>query len=584
MTRMTPSEAMVETLRAEGVDVVTGIVGSAFMDALDLFPDAGIRFLPVRHEQTAAHMADAYGRVTGVPGVCIGQNGPGVTNMVTSIAAANMGHSPVVIVTPSAGTSAVGLDGFQEADQMSIFASVTKGQVRVARPDRMAEAFRTAFRIALSERGPVQVDIPRDFFYGEGDFEILEPHRYRTSKHGAGDEGALDRAAELLAGARSPVVISGMGAIEAGAIDDVRQLAELLDAPVATSYLHNDAFPDAHELAVGPIGYQGSKAAMRLLSEADVVFAVGTRLSVFGTLPQYGFDYFPRDAKIVQIDIDHRQLGRKWPIEVGVIGDAGAATRAILARLSARDGQPAPSEEARRRIAEAKRAWEDDLASQSSGTETPIAPRRALMELRNALPEDAIVTTDIGNVCSAANAYLRFQQPRKFLAALTFGNCGFAYPAALGAKLARPQDPVAAVVGDGAWGMSLHEVMTAVEEGLPVAALVFNNQQWGAEKRNQVDFYDNRFVGTNIGHDRGGFDFAGIARAMGARGVRISEPDELADGYREALATDEPTVLEIMVDPEQLVEPFRRDALQKPVRHLEQYRHLAADREPVEVG
>ena len=221
MTRMTPSEAMVETLRAEGVDVVTGIVGSAFMDALDLFPDAGIRFLPVRHEQTAAHMADAYGRVTGVPGVCIGQNGPGVTNMVTSIAAANMGHSPVVIVTPSAGTSAVGLDGFQEADQMSIFASVTKGQVRVARPDRMAEAFRTAFRIALSERGPVQVDIPRDFFYGEGDFEILEPHRYRTSKHGAGDEGALDRAAELLAGARSPVVISGMGAIEAGAIDDV---------------------------------------------------------------------------------------------------------------------------------------------------------------------------------------------------------------------------------------------------------------------------------------------------------------------------------------------------------------------------
>ena len=584
MTRMTPSEAMVETLRAEGVDVVTGIVGSAFMDALDLFPDAGIRFLPVRHEQTAAHMADAYGRVTGVPGVCIGQNGPGVTNMVTSIAAANMGHSPVVIVTPSAGTSAVGLDGFQEADQMSIFASITKGQIRVARPDRMAEAFRTAFRIALSERGPVQVDVPRDFFYGEGEFEILEPHRYRASQHGPGDEAALDRAAELLAGARTPIVMSGMGVIEAGAIDDVRRVAELLDAPVATSYLHNDAFPDAHELAVGPIGYQGSKAAMRLLSEADVVFAVGTRLSVFGTLPQYGFDYFPPDAKIVQVDIDHRQLGRKWPIEVGVIGDAGAATRAVLARLQARDGQPAQAEERRGRIAEAKRAWEDELASQSSGEETPISPRRALMELRRALPEDAIVTTDIGNVCSAANAYLRFQQPRKFLAALTFGNCGFAYPAALGAKLARPQDPVAAVVGDGAWGMSLHEVMTAVEEELPVAALVFNNQQWGAEKRNQVDFYDNRFVGTNIGHDRGGFEFAEIARAMGARGIRITEPGELADAYGEAFAAGAPTVLEIMVDPEQLVEPFRRDALQKPVRHLEQYRHLAAEREAVEVG
>jgi sulfoacetaldehyde acetyltransferase len=584
MARMTPSEAMVETLRAEGVSVVTGIVGSAFMDALDLFPDAGIRFLPVRHEQTAAHMADAYARVTGTPGVCIGQNGPGITNMVTSIAAARLGHSPVVVVTPSAGTSAVGLDGFQEVDQTAIFAAITTGQVRVARPDRIAEAFRTAFRIALAERGPVQVDVPRDFFYGEGDFEILEPHRYRASDRGPGDERALDRAAELLAGARSPIVISGMGAIEAGAVDDVRRLAETLDAPVATSYLHNDAFPDGHELAVGPIGYQGSKAAMQLLSEADVVYAVGTRLSVFGTLPQYGFDYFPRDAKIVQVDIDHRQLGRKWPIEVGVIGDAGAATRAILRRLADRDGGTARAGEPRGRIAEAKRAWEYELASRSSGEGTPISPRRALMELRDALPEDAIVTTDIGNVCSAANAYLRFEQQRKFLAALTFGNCGFAYPAALGAKLARPGDPVAAVVGDGAWGMSLHEVMTAVEEDLPVVALVFNNQQWGAEKRNQVDFYDNRFVGTNIGHELGGFDFAGIARAMGAEGIRIAEPGGLADAYRDAFASGRPTVLEIMVDPEELVEPFRRDALQKPVRFLERYRHLSSDREVVEVG
>jgi sulfoacetaldehyde acetyltransferase len=584
MARMTPSEAMVETLRAEGVSVITGIVGSAFMDALDLFPDAGIRFLPVRHEQTAGHMADAYARVTGTPGVCIGQNGPGVTNMVTSIAAAQLGHSPVVIVTPSAGTAAVGLDGFQEVDQMSIFASITKGQVRVARSDRIAEAFRTAFRIALAERGPVQVDIPRDFLYGDGDFEILEPHSYRASERGPGDEGALDRAAELLAAARSPILISGMGVIEAEAIDDVRQLAEALDAPVATSYLHNDAFPAGHELGVGPIGYQGSKAAMRLLSEADVVYAVGTRLSVFGTLPQYGFDYFPREAKIVQVDIDHRQLGRKWPIEVGVIGDARAATRAIARRLAARNGQQAPGEDRRSRIAEARRDWEEELASRSSSDATPISPRRALMELREALPEQAIVTTDIGNICSAANAYLRFEQPRKFLAALTFGNCGFAYPAALGAKLARPQDPVAAVVGDGAWGMSLHEVMTAVEEDLPVVALVYNNQQWGAEKRNQIDFYDNRFVGTNIGHELGGFNFAEIAGAMGAEGIRVTDPADLAEAYRDAFAASRPTVLEIMVDPEELAEPFRRDALKKPVRHLEQYRHLSADREVVEVG
>ena len=575
MTRMTPSEAMVETLRAEGVSVVPGIVGSAFMDALDLFPDAGIRFLPVRHEQSAAHMADAYARVTGTPGVCIGQNGPGVTNMVTSMAAAYLGHSPVILLSPAAGTAAVGLDGFQEIDQLKIFDAVTKAQIQVPRPDRMAESIRTAFRIALAERGPVQVDIPRDFFYGEADFEILEPERYRTHLRGAGDERSLDRAAELLAGAQRPAIVSGMGVVEADGIEAVRALAERLDCPVICSYLHNDAFPWDHELAVGPIGYMGSKAAMNLLSEADVVLALGTRLSVFGTLPQYGFDYFPREAKIVQVDINPRQLGRKWPVAVGIIGDAREATLAISRRLEARDGRPT-GEDRRARVREAKEAWLRELADLSASDSAPISPRRALQELAGALTEDAIVTTDIGNISSAANSYLRFSKPRKHLAALTFGNCGFAYPAALGAKLACPGDPVLAIVGDGAWGMSLHETMTAVEHDIPVVALVFNNQQWGAEKRNQIDFYNDRFVGTNIGHDLGGFNFAEIARSMGADATRISDPGDLGAAFRDAMRADKATVLEIMVDPEELAEPFRRDALQQPVRHLERYRHLSA--------
>ena len=579
MPRMTPSEAMVETLRMEGVTVIPGIVGSAFMDALDLFPDAGIRFLPVRHEQTAAHMADAYARVTGTPGVCIGQNGPGVTNMVTSMAAAYLAHSPVVMISPAAGTAAVGLDGFQEIDQLKIFDAVTKAQIQVPRPDRMAESFRTAFRIALAERGPVQVDIPRDFFYGESEVDILEPEHYRVAARGAGDERSLDRAAEVIAGAKNPIVISGMGVVEADAIDDVRALGELLDCPVACSYLHNDAFPWSHELAVGPIGYLGSKAAMRLLSEADVVIALGTRLSIFGTLPQYGMDYFPRAAKIVQVDINPRQIGRKWPVEVGVIGDAKAATQAITRRLEARDGR-APGEDRRARVRAAKQEWLDELARESSSDATPISPRRALQELAGVLTEDAIVTTDIGNISSAANSYLRFTKPRKHLAALTFGNCGFAYPAALGAKLARPGDPAIAIVGDGAWGMSLHEVMTAVEHDIPAVALVFNNQQWGAEKRNQIDFYEDRFVGTNIGHDLGGFDFAAIARSMGAEGLRITDPGDLGTAFADAMRADRPTVVEVMVDPEELAEPFRRDALQKPKRFLSRYEHLAAP-EPV---
>lgn len=575
MAKMTPSEAMVETLRAEGVDAVPGIVGSAFMDALDLFPAAGIRFVPVRHEQTAAHMADGMVRVRGQAAVCVGQNGPGITNMVTSVAAAYHAHSPMIVLTPSVTTHSVGLDGFQEVEQMSIFRTVTKHQIQVPQPNRMAETLRTAFRAAYGLRGPVQVDIPRDFFYGEIETDILEPNQYRAQFRVPGHPEAVARAAELLAGAEFPVILAGMGVIEAGAADQVVDLAELLSAPVATSYLHNDAFPASHELAVGPIGYMGSKAAMDLLSQADVVLAIGSRINVFGTVPQYGSDFFPHEASIIQVDADQQQIGRSKPIEVGIVGDARLTAAAILERLRERS-LPGPNEPRLGLIRETVRAWEQELQDLSLSGATPISPRRALQELAAHLSEDAIVATDVGNVCSTANGYLNFDRPRTFLAALTFGNCGFAYPAALGAKLARPDAPVVALVGDGAWGMSLQETMTAVEEDLPVVAVVFNNQQWGAEKRNQIDFYENRFVGTDIGHGVGGFNFAQIAEAMGADGRRVTEPADLGDAFGEALRSGRPTVLEVMLDPEELAEPFRRDALKLPVRHLERYQHLAA--------
>jgi len=574
VTRMTTSEAVVETLRAESITEIFGIVGSAYMDLLDLLPAAGIRFVAVRHEQSAAHMADGYSRVTGKPSLCIGQNGPGITNMVTSIAAAYHAHSPVVIVTPSAMSAGRGLDGFQEVDQLPIFSTITKFQLQVSRPERMAEAFRTAFRVALAERGPVQIDIPRDFFYAEGDFTILEPERYRVSDRGPGNRAAIDKAAEILAAAKSPAIIAGLGVTETAGADEVRRLARQLGAPVASSYQHADAYPQNDELAVGPIGYQGSKAAMGLLSKADVILAVGTRLSGFGTLPQYGFDYFPKAAKIIQIEIDPRQIGRVRPIDVGIIGDARAAAGAIADRLAAIQGERKPDPARLASIREAKEAWAKELESISASDASPISPRRALAELARALPEDAIVTSDIGNICSVANAYLKPTRPRSFLPALGFGNCGFAYPAALGAKVAAPDRPVLAIIGDGAWGMSLHEVMTAVEEKLPVVACVFNNQEWGAEKKNQIDFYDDRYVGVDIGHSVGGFEFAEIAQAMGAIGVRVSDPANLQDTYADALAAGAPVVVEIMVDPKELAEPFRRDALQFPKRHLKRYAHL----------
>lgn len=570
MTKMTPSEAIVETLVAEGVEHVSGIVGSAFMDMLDLFPAAGIRFVPVRHEQSAAHMEDGFTRVTGKAGVVTGQNGPGITNMVTSVAAANMAHTPMVVISPSAGSATVGWDGFQEADTASIFKPITKASLRVTHPKRAADVLRTAFRIAYAERGPVLYDIPRDYFYGELDEQILLPHQYRAENRGAGNPEELQHAVSLLKNAKSPVIICGRGVVDSDAVQFVKEIAERLTAPVAVSYLHNDAFPADHPLYVGPIGYMGAKSAMNLLSQADVVLAIGTRLSVFGTLPQYEFDYFPKSAQIIQIDINPRNIARTHPVQVGIVGDAKASSAALLQMLPSSSSGATTNEQRMAQIRSEQEKWKEEIVSLAMVDGSPMNPRRALLEISKALPSSAIVTTDIGNVASTANSYLTFTESRKYLAALTFGNCGFSYPAALGAQIGRPDCPTVAIVGDGAWGMSLHEVSTAVEQKLPTVACVFNNGQWGAEKKNQVDFYNNRFVGSNIETP----NFSEVARAMGARGIRVSHASEVADALSEAIRLNQPTVLEIMVDGSQLAPPFRRDALAPPVRFLPKYQHL----------
>ncbi|NLT94064.1 MAG: sulfoacetaldehyde acetyltransferase [Clostridia bacterium] len=569
--KMTPSEAMTEVLLQEGVDHVTGIVGSAFMDMLDLWPTAGIKFIPVRHEQTAAHMEDAYGRITGKAGVCIGQNGPGMTNMVTSVAAANMAHTPMVVIGPSAGTPTVGWDGFQEADQVSIFRPITKAALRVPHPSRAGDVLRTAFRIAYAERGPVYVDVPRDYFYGEVNEEILPPYRYRAiNNRVAGDPEELKRAAELLAQAKNPVIISGRGVVDADAYDEVKEIAELLTAPVAMSYLHNDAFPANHELWIGPIGYMGSRQAMLTLKDADVILAIGSRLSVFGTTPQYDINYFPENAKIIQIDVNPKQIGRKHPVEVAIIGDAKLATAELIKLLKAKGGFQ-PNEARLAEIKERRAAWEKEIRELAMVEGNPINPRRVLLELSEMMPENAIVCTDIGNVSSTANSYLKFTKPRRHIAALTFGNTGFAYPAGLGAQLAEPESPVVCIIGDGAWGMSVHEVSTAVEHNLPVIACVFRNMAWCAEKKNQVDFYNSRFVGVDIPNP---ISFVPVAEAFGAKGIRVEKASDIKAAFQEALEARKPTVLEFCVDGTQLAPPFRKDALALPTRYLSKYEHL----------
>ncbi len=567
MTRMTPSEAFVETLVAQGVKHVFGIVGSAYMDALDIFEPAGIRFISVAHEQGAAHMADGYSRVSNRHGVCIAQNGPGITNFVTAVAAAYWAHSPVVVITPETGSNSIGLGGFQETEQLPIFSKITKFQAHVSRQDRIAELTGRCFDLAMTERGPTQLNIPRDIFYGEIDVNIPTPIRI---ERGAGGVESLDQAAKILAEAKFPVIIAGGGVVMAEAQAAAIKLAEYLSAPVVTSYLHNDAFPATHPLMCGSLGYQGSKAAMKVIQQADVVVALGSRLGPFGTLPQHGIEYWPKDAKLIQIDSNHRVIGLVKPITVGVCGDAGAAAVEILNRLETMNEKIASRGNKEARLTEMKKqrdAWETELTDWSMKPGSPIAPRRALRELEKAMPKNAMVTTDIGNICSVSNSYLRFDKPKSFFAAMSFGNCGYAFPTAIGAKVAAPDRPAIAYVGDGAWGMSLQETLTCVRENIPVTAVVFNNGQWGAEKKNQIDFYADRYVGTNLTNP----SFAGIARAMGAEGITVDHPDQIGDALQKATSSNKCTIVELMVTQE-LGDPFRRDALKKPVRLLDKYK------------
>ena len=581
--KMTPSEAFVETLVAQGVKDVFGIVGSAYMDALDLFPLAGIRFISVAHEQGAGHMADGYARVSGRHGVCIAQNGPGVTNFVTSTAAAYWAHSPVVVVTPETGSMTLGLGGFQETEQLPIFSRITKYQAHVNNRARMAELTARAFDRALLELGPTQVNIPRDFFYGDIECEIPRPV---AIERGAGGELALNAAAELLADAQFPVILCGGGVIMADALAEAIRLAELLQAPVCNSYLHNDSFPAGHPLWCGPLGYQGSKAAMKLIAKADVVLALGTRLGPFGVLPQHGLDYWPKDARIVQIDADAKMLGLVKPVSVGICGDAKAATLALLARLNGRTLACQANRTTRLGvIRDEKAAWEAELDAWSQEKDAwslevakdsrHMHPREMLRELERAMPDNAMVSTDIGNICSVSNSYLRFERPRSMFAAMSFGNCGYAFPTIIGAKVAAPERPAIAYVGDGAWGMSFGELQTCVRENIPVTAVVFNNGQWGAEKKNHVDFYANRFVGVNLDKQP---SWAAVAKAMGAEGQRIDKLSDVGPALRAAAKAQgegRTTVLEMMVTRE-LGDPFRRDALALPTRHLAKYKSTAA--------
>jgi len=576
--KMTTEEAFVKVLQMHGIEHAFGIIGSAMMPISDLFPAAGIKFWDCAHETNAGMIADGYTRATGKMAMAIAQNGPGITNFVTPIKTAYWNHTPMLLVTPQAANKTIGQGGFQEIEQMKLFEDMVCYQEEVRDPSRMAEVLNRVIEKAWRGCAPAQINVPRDYWTQVIDIELPQIVRLERPR---GGEQAIAEAAKLLSGAKFPVILNGAGVIIGGAIEASKTLAEKLDAPVACNYQHNDAFPGSHPLSVGPLGYNGSKAAMELVAKADVILALGTRLNPFSTLPGYGMDYWPKDAKIIQVDINSDRIGLTKKVAVGIQGDAKAVAEQILAKLTPSAGDAGRADR-KNLISDTKSRWAQELSSMDHEDDDPgtdwneraradqpkrMSPRMAWRAIQAAMPDNAIISTDIGNNCAIGNAYPTFESGRRYLSPGLFGPCGYGLPAILGAKIGRPDLPVIGFAGDGAFGISMNEMTACGRNDWPaITMVIFRNYQWGAEKRNSTLWFEDNFVGTELNL---GVEYAKIAEGCGLKGVQVTGMDELTDALRlavkEQMEDGVNTFIECVLNQE-LGEPFRRDAMKKPVR------------------
>ena len=575
---MTTEEAFVKVLQTHGIEHSFGIIGSAMMPISDLFPKAGIKFWDCAHEGSAGMMSDGYTRATGKMSMMIAQNGPGITNFVTAVKTAYWNHSPLLLVTPQAANKTIGQGGFQEVEQMKLFEDMVCYQEEVRDPSRVAEVLTRVIAQAKRQSAPAQLNIPRDMWTKVVDIEIPEPIEF---EHSGGGSKSVSDAANLLSEAESPVILNGAGVVlSKGGITAAIKLAERLDAPVCVGYQHNDAFPGNHPLFAGPLGYNGSKAAMQLIKEADVVLCLGTRLNPFSTLPGYGLEYWPSKAKIIQVDINPDRIGLTKKVSIGIVGDAGKVATDIFSQLSETAGDT--NREARKvNIAETKSKWAQQLSSMDHEDDDPgttwnqraradkpdwMSPRMAWRAIQAALPRNAIISSDIGNNCAIGNAYPSFEEGRKYLAPGLFGPCGYGLPSVVGAKIGCPEVPVVGFSGDGAFGIAVNE-LTAIGRGdwPAITQIVFRNYQWGAEKRNTTLWYQDNFVGTELNYE---VSYAGIAEACNLKGVVARTMDDLTAALNQAIKDQMEngitTLIEAMINQE-LGEPFRRDAMTAPV-------------------
>tara|TARA_B100000963_G_scaffold324166_1_gene309483 strand:- start:3902 stop:5683 length:1782 start_codon:yes stop_codon:yes gene_type:complete len=577
MAKMTTEEAFVKVLQMHGIEHAFGIIGSAFMPISHIFPDAGITFWDVAHETNGGLIADGYTRATGKMSMVVAQNGPGITGLVTPIKTAYWNHTPLLLVTPQAANKTMGRGGFQEVEQMNLFKDMVCYQEEVRDPSRIAEVLNRVIEKAIRGSAPAQINVPRDYWTQVIDVEL--PPIVRLERQ-AGGADAVAEAAKLLSNAKFPVILSGAGVVIGGAIEDCVKLAEKLDAPVCSGYQHNDSFPGSHHLAVGPLGYNGSKAAMELIAKADVVLALGTRLNPFSTLPGYGIDYWPKDAKIVQVDMNPDRIGLTKKVTVGICGDAKLVAQQILNKLSSNAGDT-DRQKRKDLIHQTKSAWLQKLASLDHEDDDPgtvwnkesrerdkdrMSPRQAWRAIQAGMPKDVIISSDIGNNCAIGNAYPTFEKGRKYLAPGLFGPCGYGFPSILGAKIGCPEVPVIGFAGDGAFGISMNEMSSCARKEWPaISMVIFRNYQWGAEKRNTTLWFNNNFIGTELDPE---LSYAKVATACGLKGITVKTMEETTQAIKQSCEDQKKgitTFIEVILNQE-LGEPFRRDAMKKPVR------------------
>ncbi len=556
MTVMTGGQAAVAALQTEEVKHVFGLIGSATMEIFDALYDArDINFIGVHDERTGTHMADGYGRASGRAGVILaGQNGPGATNLVTGLAQAAAAFSPVVSIAGAISSAHLYRDAFQEVDQQALFKPVTKKTWTATSADRVPEMFREAFRVALTpRRGPVQLNLPRDVLSASADYPASQtPQTYRSQSVPAGAQSAINQAASLLAGATRPVIIAGGGIKNTEGHAQALALAEALYCPMVTSPGHGDAIPFAHPLNAGQMGPRGNIVASRLVREADVILALGTRIGFNATF--YSYDNINRDARIIQVELDPTAIGRHFPVEIGIWADAPTAALQLVASLKALKNRRLADQWTAAFKAE-RSAYLAKRDADALVDVLPIQPSGLFKTLRDVLPHDAAITMDAGTLCLQATDAMNYWQAKSLFTPLDFGLVGFSFACGLGVKLAQPERPVISLMGDGGFGMTVSELSTAVDHGINTVTIVMNNKCWGAEKAYQRDFFGGRYIGADVSSP----PFDKLAELYGAAGFRADTLAGVAEAIKAALACGKPAVIDVAVDPAALYS-FRRDS------------------------